>query len=295
MKKKIYFLALSLVALFVIGCDSNSVTPIQPSDISNVRYEARPGAIFLQWDVPADRNFEYIRITYFDHLTGRNALRLASSYGDTILIPNTRARFGAYVFTLQTVSSTGTWSANTREITAVSGPAPVTTVIGPLEQVPLTAAQLSTDMQEPSEGPLANLLTDDATQFFHSRWGSPVPPAPHWFQVDLGQVVDTDNYIRFWYRRRTQNNNNRPTNFDLMGSLDGNTWFLVRNFTQANDGLPTASEVNEWFSPNVFVPQPFRYIRFSVNATNNNTVFFTMSGFRFYVGILTVYDPENPN
>ena len=288
--KKIAILLTFVAALFLISCDNE--TPIVPSDISNVRAESRPGAIFLAWDRPADLNYEQLWIRWFDPLTQSDRFWVSSVYADTVLIPNTRAKFGTYTFTLQTESSTGTLSNNVHTISAVSLPAPITTILGALEVLPLTAAQLSTNAQQPTEGPIEHLLTDDANQFFHSRWGAPVPPAPHWIQVDLGRVIDTDTYYRIWYRRRMQNNNNRPTDFDLMGSMDGDNWFLLRNFTQEEDNLPTTTAVNDWTSPNLFVTEPFRHIRISVNATNSNTIFFTMSGFRFYVGTVTVIDPE---
>ena len=293
MKKITFLLLIAVATLALTSCDE-SVTPITPSDITNITSEARPGAIFFSWDRELG-SYESLWIRWFDPLIGQERFWVSSNYADTLLIPNTRARYGEYTFTFQTQSSTGTFSSNIQTIRAVSGPAPTTTILNlPPTVVPLTEDQLYTNAQEPSEGPLYRLLTDDPNQFFHSRWsgGAAVPPAPHWFQVDLGRVVTTDNYFRFWYRRRMQNNNNRPTDFDLMGSMDGDNWFLLRNFTREGDGLPIDDEVNEWTSPNIIVTEPFRYIRFSVNATSNNTVFFTMSGFRFYTGTISIIDPE---
>ena len=295
--KKFTFLLIAVAALFLISCDEN-VTPIVPSDISNITTEARPGAIFFSWDRELG-SYESLWIRWFDPLIGQERFWVSSNYADTLLIPNTRARYGEYTFTFQTQSSTGTFSNNIQTVRAVSGPAPSTFILDlPPVVVPLTCEQLSTNAPQAADGiyALCNILNSDDNTLFHSRWSSPVPPGPHWFQVDLERVVDTNNHFSLWFRRRMtgggNNNANRPTDIDLMGSMDGDNWFLLRNFTAADDGLPTVNTVNEWRSPNILVAEPFRYIRFSVNETNTGTVFFTMSSFRFYVGTITVIDPE---
>ena len=288
--KKIAILLTFVAALFLISCDNE--TPIVPSDISNVRAESRPGAIFLAWDRPADLNYEQLWIRWFDHLTQSDRFWVSSVYADTVLIPNTRAKFGTYTFTLQTESSTGTLNSNVHTITAVSLPAPITTILGTLNAVPLTAGQLSTNAQDPGEGPIANLIDGNTATFFHSSWRGDRPPMPHWIQVDLGMEVTTNHYYRFWTRNRA-NNQQVPVDFDLLGSLDGDTWFLLRNFTQAEDNLNTGAGA-EWTSESFMVTQPFRYIRYSVNTVHTGNTFFNMSGFRFYVGTVTIIDPENP-
>ena len=287
--KKIAFLLTFVAALFLISCDNE--TPIVPSDISNVRAEPRPGGIFLQWDKPADMNFDHVRITWFDPLHQVERFWLSSIYGDTLLIPDTRAKFGTYTFTLQTVSVTGT-KGTPLQITSVSLPAPITTILGTLNAVPLTAEQLSTNAQDPGEGPIANLVDGNAATFFHSSWRGDRPPMPHWIQVDLGVEVTTNHYYRIWTRNRAASQQ-VPVDFDLLGSMDGDTWFLLRNFTQAEDDLNTGAGA-EWTSESFMVTQPFRYIRYSVNVVHTGNTFFNMSGFRFYVGTVTIIDPENP-
>jgi hypothetical protein len=290
--KKTAFLLTFVAALFLISCDNE--TSIIPSDISNVRAEARPGGIFLAWDAPGERNYDHIRTTWFDPLLQTERFWISSVYADTLLIPDTRAKFGEYHFTLQTFSSTGT-GGTIQRISAVSGPAPATTVFGIPVQVPLTEEQLSTNAQELSEGPIRHLLTEPLAEFFHTRWSAQggAVPAPHWFQVDLGREVTPGYFYRFWYRSRN-NANNKPTDVDFLGSMDGENWFLLRNFTREADDLNVAAG-GQWTSENIIVTEPFRHIRFSVNATNTGSVFFTMSGFRFYTGTVAVIDPEAPN
>ena len=89
-------------------------------------------------------------------------MRTASIYADSIEIPDTRKKFGEYQFSVQTVSPTGDKSA-VQTISKVSEPALPTFVS---TQIALTAADLSTNAQEPTEGPIANLLDGNTGTFF---------------------------------------------------------------------------------------------------------------------------------
>ena len=290
--KKFAFLLTVFAALFLMSCDSE--TPITPSDVSNIRSEARPGAIFLQWDRPADLNFDNLWIRWFDPLTQTERFHVASIYGDTLLIPNTLQRLGEYRFSFQTESSTRT-KGTMQHFTAVSGRHPYTLIFNDPVRVPLTAEQLYSPHTHIGDGALEHLLTDPVNEHFHTNWGGAFP-APHWFQIDLGaDGIIEDGWFRFWWRNRATGAGH-PTDIDLMGSMDGNEWFLLRNITQDTDNINVAN-AGEWTSNNTIVREPFRHLRFSVNATNtaNPAPWFVSSGFRLYTGTITIIDPENPN
>ena len=268
------------VTLANISCSSDE-DGITPAEITNLTAESTSGRIVLRWDTPEDAGIRYIEVNYYDPLQKKDVMRTASIYADSIEIPDTRKKFGEYQFSVQTVSPTGDKSA-VQTISKVSEPALPTFVS---TQIALTAADLSTNAQEPTEGPIANLLDGNTGTFFHTAWSVNIP-APHWMQVNLKEEI-TGSY-KFYYAPRN-NGNNKPTDFDLMGSTDGTNWFLIRNFTKDADGLPVTSTGT--FTSGIYdAPQPFSQIRMVVNATNTSSIFWTMSEFKFYS--VSVTDPE---
>lgn len=284
MKKTINYICLiGLLAFFAASCSDKE--KITPSEINNLTSESRPGEIILRWETPQDGTVERIQVNYYDPRLKKEVVRMASIYADSIVIPDTRARYPDYEFTVCTVSSTDDQSA-TKTIRQKSEPAKITTVQSLLE-IKLTAADLSTNAQETSEGPIANLLDDNMDTFFHTTWNKP-PPAPHWMAVNLNKTLES--HYCFYYAPR-KNNNNKPIDFDLLGSTDGKNWALLKNFTQEADGLPVTS-TDTYTSPVLPCLFPFSHIRILVNATNNGTVFWTMSEFKFYEATLDVFNPE---
>ena len=261
-----YYAGLLLVGVALVNTScSSDEDGITPAEITNL----------------TDASIRYIEVSYYDHLLKKDAVRTASIYADSIEIPDTREKYGEYQFSVQTVSPTGDKSA-VQTISKVSEPALPTFVSTPIA---LTAADLSTNAQEPSEGPIANLLDGNTGTFFHTAWSVSIP-APHWLQVNLKEEI-TGSY-KFYYAPRN-NGNNKPTDFDLMGSTDGTNWFLIRKFTKEADGLPVTSTGT--FTSEIYeAPQPFSQIRLVVNATNTGSIFWTMSEFKFYS--VSVMDPE---
>ncbi len=285
--KKIFkcILFAGLFMLCLTGCeDEGSVTP---SEITDLASATSPGAITLNWDTPRDGTIEYIRVTYYDPRLKKEVVRLASVFANRIEIPDTRARYPEYEFTVRTVSPTGDMSAP-KKISQKSDPAEIITQVAK-QEIMLSAADLSTNAQEPSEGPIANLLDNNKDTFFHTQWSGGGGPAPiHWMDVNLKRILD-DHYS-FYYAPR-KNGANKPTDVDLLGSTDGENWELIKNFTQEDDGLPVTS-TDDYTSEVLKCPFPFSRIRFSVNATNTGTKYWTMSIFKFYTVTVKEVNPE---
>ncbi|MDR3118391.1 MAG: discoidin domain-containing protein [Mediterranea sp.] len=285
MKKTIITIACTgLLTLGLTGCDDKE--SIVPAPVANLHYDTTPGRIVLRWDTIVDANTRYVQVDFYNPLTRKDERRLASVYADSIEIPDTRQKYGEYNFLVKTVSPTNDYSV-VETITAQSEPAIQTWIP---TSVKLTAEMLSTNAQEPSEGPIANLLDDNTSTFFHTKWSSPVPALPHYMTVAL--PVTINSWWSIYYAPRN-NANNKPTDFDLLGSTDGTTWFPIKNFTQEADGLPvdrTTAYTSERMNAS---DKPFSYLRYSVNKTNNNTTFWTMSEFKIYTWILI--DPEAPD
>ena len=175
-----------------------------------------------------------------------------------------------------------------REMTikAVSEPAPVQVVFGESKQIALTVDQLSTNAQEASEGPIANLIDGNTASYFHTSWSGTVPPAPHWFQIDTKKEI-----TYFKYESVARNGNNIPDDVDIMGSNDGVHFELIENLTKAKNGMlmSTSPYTSPVMGNN---SKPYRYIRYSVNHTNTGSVFFSMSEFKLFEVDASVVDPE---
>lgn len=280
MKHLYKFTFLLVLVFFTASCD-NSNESITPDDISDVSALPGPGYINLKWVKPEGDNILYTKVEYFDHLEQRLMWRLSTT--DTIRIPNTRAKYGEYEFFLQTYSKTEDKNSNIHLIKMASGIAPATEIA---TQLTLDGDQLSTNAQEPSEGPIKNLVDGDIKTYFHSTWSGTPPAKPHWIQISLSKEL---NVFRFQYAPRN-NANNKPTDFDLFGSLDGKDWVLIKNFTKDADKLPTTS-TDEFKSETIHADKPFKFLKLSVNETNSGSVFWTMSEFRLYD--IKVIDPES--
>lgn len=171
-------------------------------------------------------------------------------------------------------------------IKAVSEPAPVQVVFGESKQIALTVDQLSTNAQEKSEGPIANLIDGNTASYFHTSWSGTVPPAPHWFQIDTKKEI-----TYFKYESVARNGNNIPDDVDIMGSNDGVNFELIENLTKAKNGMlmSTSPYTSPVMGNN---SKPYRYIRYSVNHTNTGSVFFSMSEFKLFEVDASVVDPE---
>lgn len=274
--KQIFIFILCIIAT---GC-SNNDDEITPSDISDITSTPGAGYIKLEWEKPDDGTIYYTKVKYFDPLEQREMWRLSST--DTIRIPNTRAKFGEYDFSLETFSHSGKGSGVLHFITAVSGIAPATEVVIPIK---LTGDQLSTNAQSVDD-PIERLVDGKTDTFFHTTWQDPVPEKPHWIQIELMKELKV---FQFQYAPRQGNSSNRPVNFDLFGSMNSEDWFLIKNFTKEADNLPV-SGTDEYKSPTITSPQSFKYLKYSVNETNTETVYWSMSEFRLYTVDIT--DPE---
>lgn len=302
MKKLHKFLAVGLLGLFAASC-SDDGDNITPADITNLRAESTPGRIVLRWDTPEDASsIEYIQVNYYDHKTEVNNKRLASIYADSIDIPNTRARYGQYDFTVKTVSPSGNYGQE-MTVSCVSEPATPTFIKRELD---LKAEDLSSNAPEASEGPIANCVDGDNNTFFHTSWSTYLK-GPHYLQVNLNQTI-SGRYC-FQYVTRHNNANDVPWNFDLLGSKDGNEWFILQSFAQNDDNTFLPTTAGTAFDSEIFeveAGKEFSMIRFSVNGTKahkydaetqaNNDIYWgpwwAIGEFRFWN--VEIIDPEDP-
>ena len=123
----------------------------------------------------------------------------------------------------------------------------------------------------------ANMLDNVNTTFFHSGYdGTRGDGTAHYLQADLGKKVKE---FRFYFKKRSQNNNNRPTNIVIAGSNDGSDFTTIKT---VSSGFPTNANVADYYSDKIACTG-YRYIRFTIKQTNTDTSssnpFFTFSEF----------------
>ena len=128
--------------------------------------------------------------------------------------------------------------------------------------VSLTEANLSTNAQEKTEGPIANLLKDDASHF-HSSWKEAVGEE-HYLQVDLGEGKTLQEFV-FGYT--TRSNGPHPYIIVVSGSNDENDSF--EEIKVFNSGLPNSGSTSWEATAPIIASQPYRYLRFTVTKSSN--------------------------
>lgn len=287
--KAIKYILSALVGMAVLAsCDSN-ITDIeyqgytgQPKTIeaSAISSEALPGAIRLNWTVPADSSYSYMKVSYVNPANNETVIQLVSIYTNTLIIENTLKKYGDYTFTFQAFNEKGDAGSITT-VKAQSGLLPASYVE---KKVNITADQLSTDNQEPTEGPIKNLIDGNTSTFFHTRWSSPQVPLPQYIQISFNE--EHENFAIKYTTRNTGNSDGFPIEATLQISSDGTNWKDVANLT----GLPTVSKT-DYASRTITPGKKFKYFRFLVTKTSKDSKYFHMSEFSFYD--VQVSDPEN--
>ena len=142
-------------------------------------------------------------------------------------------------------------------------------------KVPLSVDMLSSNAQEPNEGPIANLIDNNSATFFHSAWSFAIAD-PHHIQINLKDAITK---FRFDYQNRN-NSNGKPTDVKIMVSSNGSDWTEIAHI---DSDLPT--DAGSLYSSKEYnASQPFKFFRFVVLETNSGTAptFFNMAEFSLY-------------
>lgn len=284
-----YIMAAFIVACIGTGCDDKLETfepqgdMGAPTTVEEITSEALPGQIHLTWNVPENAQFSYMKIWYNDPLSKETIYNVVSKGTFELVIDDTRARFGDYEIFYQTFNANNE-GGEIKSIKAQSGIAPVV-VTESRKEVKLSVNQLSTNAQEPSEGPIANLVNGNTNDFFHTRWSSPQIPLPHYIQIDFNE--EHQIFALEWWNRVGGNSDGFPTVAELQISNDGNDWETVETLSgfAASSGAHVTTEY-------VDAGKPFTHFRFNVTSTTQNSSYFHMAEFKFYDVELDVYDPE---
>lgn len=291
--KAIKYIFSALVGMIALAsCDSN-ITDFESQgylgvpktiDASAVTSEALPGAIRLNWTVPADSSYSYMKISYVNPANNETVSKVVSVYTNTLLIENTLKKYGDYTFTFQAFNAKNEGGTPVL-VKAQSGVLPATISYTKGDKINVTADMLSTDNQEPTEGPIKNLVDGNYNSFFHTRWSSPQVPLPQYIQVDFKEA---HQIIMFWYRNRSGSQVG-PENLDIQISNDGETWESAKEILS---GLPSGSGA-EYTSDGIDAGKSFTHLRLVVTKTFGDKKYFNLAELAIYDANKQVYDPEN--
>ena len=225
-----------------------------------------------------------MKISYVNPANQEKVTNVVSIYTDSLLITNTLKRYGDYTFTFQAFNDKGD-AGQPVEVKAQSGAVPPTISYEKEDEVKLSADQLSTDDQEPSEGPIKNLVDGNSNTFFHTRWSSPQKPMPQYVQIDFKEA----HQVFMLYYQNRNGSQRPPAAFEIQVSNDGQSWEKV---FEVSSGLPTAKS-SEYTTPGIDAGKTFTHLRFVVTREASNSSFFCLAEMKFYNAKKIVYDPEN--
>ena len=293
MKKTIIkmLMAVALVGTVASCSDDDKTTPRVNIDESTVTVDSKqPGKVVFHWTTPENADFYYIKVAYDDPVKGHRELN-ASTYADSIMIDRLYAKYADLTYTFTAVSRDGGEKALfTKTATAGYVPAVIKDFeVGPID---LTAAQLWTDDQESSEGPIANLVDGNNATYFHMSWSAP-SPWPHYIRVDLGKKVKG---VSFWYKGRNNANNDNPKRMTIFASNNAgdtptaaNAWEIGK---LGSDVLPSGT-APEFTSEGLFSEEEFQYLWLQINEAYSGSNWIALAELSVKEMTRSKYDPEN--
>ena len=127
------------------------------------------------------------------------------------------------------------------------------------------ASKFSSNAKQENEGSYENLLDNVYGTYFHSSWDTVIGDY-HYLQAEVSEEVKE---FCFYFKKRSDNNNNRPTEIEVLGSSNGEEFTPI---TTINTGLPTAESQIDYISSSISASENVRHIRFVVKATNTNAL-----------------------
>lgn len=293
MKKTIIkvLMAVALVGTAASCSDDDKTTPRVNIDESTVTVDSKqPGKVVFHWTTPENADFYYIKVAYDDPVKGHRVLN-ASTYADSIMIDGLYAKYGDLTYTFTAVSRDGGEKALFTK-TATAGYVPAVIKDFEVGAIDLTAAQLWTDDQESSEGPIANLVDGNNATYFHMSWSAP-SAWPHYIRVDLGKKVKG---VSFWYKGRNNNNNDNPKKMTILVSNNaGDTPAAAQAWEVGklgSDVLPSGKAA-EFTSPSFFSDQEFQYLWLQIEDAYSGSEWIAMAELSIKEMTRSIYDPEN--
>lgn len=284
--KKIFCLLFVGLLLGVVGaCEDSGGNEIACTDITNLISVPGEGQIILEWDYPeGDNTIRCLEVRYFDPGKEKNVRKTVSVYADSILIADTRAKYGEYVFNVQPFSESFT-PGNVHEVRATSLPAPAVYNFTSTE-MPLTTDDVYVEGIRDSEP--QNLFDGDTETFINTDYNKPAGTV-FWIDFTLPEVQE---FLKFSYINRNNSAASFPAEIECyVKANESDEWTLMKTLTAEDDALPTAP-LEQFISAEYRAPFAFKYFRFRVPRTHTGKPNFSLAEFRVFDVNYTFIDPE---
>lgn len=133
----------------------------------------------------------------------------------------------------------------------------------PAQQIKLTADMLSTNQQEPSEGPLAGAVDNNPQTFFHSTWSQAVQGLPY-IQVNLKEPIQQFN---MGYKGRHNNAQADPKKLRILVSADGADWKEAGTISFVQVGLGGTT----YGMQDLAFDQPYKFLRIELQSNRSGS------------------------
>lgn len=243
---------------FVVTINQEKFIPVPPENVVNPTTTPGAGFITLGWELPENLNYTTLKISYFDQVFKQDVVKTIDNNKLTeFKIENTFKAAGEYTFTIRTYGPTG---METETPVTVSG---VSDAMPDYFRVNLSADMLSTNAQEPNEGPIRNLVDGNKNTFFHTLWSGSIDVL-HNFEIHLEKAIQNFDYD--FYTRAGQPGSNAVKRMKIEVSIDnGATWEEVAVHSY---GLVGAGPALVEGAP-VTTNNPFTRMRFTPLARHN--------------------------
>lgn len=293
-----YLLGVVAVVLGMSSCDSDEgVSPTVDLATMNFRATAQPGKILLEWDVPeGEPGYFYMKMHYFDPREKKDHNIVISPYAKSMVIENTRKRYGAaYDFTFTPYSETDTPG----ESFVLEGcRSEAAEVQASTERVPLNlkAASFAANTAQPGSSNTLDKICDGLKDTFYETQYGVTTPANRWIDVDLGEEMERFE-IETWNRNAA---NNVPKDIKLykITKLGDENVDMDQPFLTYTNPNKTASAQNIKMVPAEGEPaltNKVRYLRYCANGTKADGTFvphWHLAEFSVSKVIMSRFDPE---
>lgn len=233
------------------------------TEIENITYASTPGQIVIHWTHDAEAkgtDLLYVKATYLDPHLNETVTHFGSAAGDSVVMPNTYKAAGTYKVTLIPISRSGK-EGNSKTIDVVSEPVPskLTFFEDKFTNIALTADMLSTNAQQPGEGPLPGICDGNTDTYFHSRWQGKIDEQ-HYVQVELKEAIDALQ-VQF-ITRHNGNGGGNVLKMKIYASNDAKDWTEIaeESYPDVGTGVTVKGEPR-------LLDGTYKYLRFTPTAT----------------------------
>lgn len=278
-------LSIFCLGIVIIACNSEKEGIVPTTEIVNLTSESDPGSIKLTWEYPeGEKNIRYIEVRYHDPRKKKDVVETVSGFSNSIVIENTRAKYGEYKFALQPFSF-DLIPGVSHEISILSEKAPVVNTFTSRE---LTLKVEDVYIDGIRDSKVENLLDGNLETFINTDYGKPAGTV---FYIDINYPV-VQKILKFSYINRNNSAASFPAEIEcyVKANVD-DEWTLMNTLSKDVDGLPIAP-AGAFVSKEYEAPFDFKYFRFRVPKTHTGKVNFSLAEFRIFEVEHFFYDPE---